>query len=124
MNKIIFYITLLLSILMYTPVYGETVTIKWTKSPSSDVANYRVYQSNTSKVYTSANRIAQVSKTTYSYTIKNILNTTDIFWIVTAVDAKGNESVACPEVSTQWYNQFFKLFGTTMPPNMTYWYNN
>jgi 6-phosphogluconolactonase len=66
------------------------VTLAWTASATNSVS-YNVYRSTTSGAYTSANKIASGVSAT-SYPDSGLTSGTTYYYVVTAVDAGGNES--------------------------------
>jgi hypothetical protein len=74
-----------------------SVTLGWSASPSA-AGGYNVYRSTTSGAYTSSNKIASAVATT-SYTDSGLTSGTTYYYVVTAVDGSGNESVFSNEAS-------------------------
>ena len=73
-----------------------TVSLRWTAPADEDVAEYRVYRSTTSPVaLTDPIEVGDVLE----YTDTPVLNDVEYFYVVTAVDADGNESDASAEKS-------------------------
>ncbi len=122
MKKLILLTSIILIILPIN-IYAFTITLSWTKSPSTDVAYYKVYQSTTSKVYP-VTPIATALPINNMMTLTKIPETVPTYWIITAVDTNGNESAPTAELTTKWYILFKKIFGSLIPPYMTYWYDD
>jgi fibronectin type 3 domain-containing protein len=66
-----------------------TVKLQWNANTESDLAGYRLYQSNTSGVYTTYR--ADIPAPTHEVTV-TIPTDGTYFWVVTAYDTSGNES--------------------------------
>ena len=83
----------------FAAVAGDTVVnLHWTPSTEADFQEYRLYRSTTSPVaLTAANLIETTAAAAYSDTDR--VNGTELFYVVTAVDGAGNESVASTEKS-------------------------
>lgn len=102
MKKVIsLFIVLLVSLfLIASPVLAKDVIFEWDANMESDLAGYRLYQSNTSGLYTfgAGNEVKEILVGTETCT----LNITDgtWFWVLTAYDSNGNESGPSNEVST------------------------
>lgn len=122
MKKLMILISIMF-IMLPTNIFAFTITLGWTKSTSQDVAFYRVYQSTTSKVYP-ATPIATAPAANSIMTLTKISETVPTYWRITAVDKDGNESVPTAELTTKWYILFKKIFGSLVPPYMTYWYDD
>jgi hypothetical protein len=75
---------------------GHTATLSWTAS-TSPVAGYRVYRSATSGTY--AAPLNSVLLTVTTYTDATVQPGAKYFYVATAVDAGGNESLFSNEVS-------------------------
>ncbi len=73
-----------------------TVSLRWTPPTDSDVTAYRIYRSESSPVaLTNPIEAGDVLE----YTDSPVLNDTDYFYVVTAVDGNGNESEPSEEKS-------------------------
>ncbi len=73
------------------------VSLRWTANTDADLAGYRIYRSTTTPVaLNAANRIAD-AVTDVEYTDADRVNDTALYYVVTAVDSNGNESVASAE---------------------------
>lgn len=105
-----FILTMALILCLAVPLYGETLTLGWGASTSPDVQYYNIYQSTTSGSYTPDKRIAQVASNIRSYKISNVASTTTLYWLITATDYDGNESVGY-ELSLSTYRKCIILWG-------------
>lgn len=108
MKKLILAIALVFCLTV--PLYGESVTLNWGASTSSDVRYYNIYQSTISGSYTVAKRIGQVGDNVYAYTISNVPITSNLYWLITAVDYDGNESVGY-ELTSSTYRKCTITYG-------------
>jgi len=86
-------------LLIAFPAFAMDVSFQWDPNSESDLAGYRLYQSNTSGSYTygSGNEVAEILAGTETCTI-------DVadrvwYWVLTAYDTNGNESGPSNEVS-------------------------
>jgi fibronectin type 3 domain-containing protein len=79
-----------------TPGSPGSVTLAWTAS-TSNVAGYNVYRSTASGAYTSTNKIASVAAP--GFMDSGLTSGTTYYYVVTAVDASGNESPFSTEAS-------------------------
>ena len=79
---------------------ASNVTFIWDANSETDLAGYRLYQSQTSGVYTygDGNQVATILVGTETVQITNISDGT-YFWVLTAYDNDGNESVPSNEVT-------------------------
>ncbi len=95
MKKII-QLFILVSILIYAnTVFAITnVTLEWNPNTESDLASYKIYQSNTSGVYNTGTNVGDV--TTYTLTLPD----GNWYFALTALDTNGNESGYSNEVTT------------------------
>jgi hypothetical protein len=75
----------------------SSATLSWNPNTDSDLASYKIYVSTTPGVYGAAVATVQQPATTYSATGLNVGST--YYFIVTAVDSTGNESLRSNEVS-------------------------
>ena len=87
--------------------WAESVVLQWNPNSETDLAGYRLYQSNTSGQFTKGNYLAEIPAGTETYTITNLTEGT-FFWVVTAFDQSGLESGFSLEVSKV-------ITGTTEP---------
>jgi hypothetical protein len=85
--------------------YAADVTLQWDANTEPDLAGYRIYQSDTSGIYTFGPdydvedlTVAQAGDPP-SCTLTNVLNAT-WYWVVTAYDTEGLESEPSNEVVT------------------------
>lgn len=107
------------------PLYSHamTVVIEWdpvTVTAPKVIDHYNIYQSPISGVYTGSSVIVRsVPANKTAIKITGLLNQT-LYFIVKAVDNYGNESIACPEVTTKW---FIILINNSKycPSNQKYW---
>jgi hypothetical protein len=74
-----------------------TATLTWNANTESDVAGYKVYRGTGSGTYGAP--LATLPKTTTSYAATGLQNGTTYFFVITAYDNVGNESVFSNEVS-------------------------
>ena len=79
---------------------ASNVTFEWDANSESDLAGYRLYQSQTPGVYTfgDGNQVATISTGTETVQITDVLDGT-YFWVLTAYDTNGNESGPSNEVT-------------------------
>lgn len=79
---------------------GTNVTFEWDANTETDLAGYRLYQSNTLGTYMfgSGNEVAEITVGTETVILENILSGT-YFWVLTAYDTEGNESLPSNEVT-------------------------
>lgn len=82
MKRII--LTVLLTILLASPIWSATVEVSWNANTEADMASYNVYQGNT--------LIGNVLHPTTLFDILNVPDGTYTYYL-TAVDTSGNESV-------------------------------
>ena len=78
-----------------------TASLTWNANTDSDLAGYKVYQGTSSGIYTAP--VATIPKTTTSYTVAGLQTGTSYFFIITAYDNAGNESLHSNEVSKSIY---------------------
>jgi len=102
MKKIVLFLTVLLVplFIIATPVFAIDKVFTWDANSESDLAGYRLYQSDTSGSYTygSGNEVAEILAGTETCTI----DVADgiLYWVLTAYDSNGNESEPSNEVIT------------------------
>ncbi|GGL95159.1 hypothetical protein GCM10011594_13590 [Nakamurella endophytica] len=79
-----------------TATAGEgRIQLSWTAVTEADLAGYQVYSSTTSPVaLTAANRLTDAPQAATSFAHTGLVNGTQRFYVVTAVDKAGNESPA------------------------------
>jgi len=82
---------------------ASNVTFTWDPNSESDLAGYRLYQSNTSGAYTygDGNQIATIPTGIETVKIADVADGT-YFWVLTAYDATGNESGPSNEVTANF----------------------
>ncbi len=97
LSVLVFGIFLLFATLAFA---GTSVTFEWDANTETDLAGYRLYQSTTVGVYTfgSGNEAAEILVGTETVMLENIPSGT-YFWVVTAYDTEGNESLPSNEVT-------------------------
>ena len=97
MNRLVFIIGLFFICLAGT-AQAESVTLVWTPSPSSDVVEYRVYQSLIENIFATGAECNAVVITDDSQEcmtkaiIPDLLTGYRYHFVVTAIDGSGNES--------------------------------
>lgn len=79
--------------------------VSWTKSPESDVAAYRIYQSLNDVMFSLAREVTDFWSSAY---VKDLTDGLTYYFQVSAVDNEGNESAKSASVST--------LITNTAPP--------
>jgi hypothetical protein len=72
---------------------SSTVTLEWDKSPSRAVKGYRLHYGTTSKRYSETIDVGNVT----TYTISNLIPRKRYYFVVTAYNAKGSESLPSNE---------------------------
>lgn len=72
---------------------ASTVTLEWDKSPSRAVKGYRLHYGTTSKRYSETIDVGNVT----TYTISNLIPRKRYYFVVTAYDATGRESLPSNE---------------------------
>ena len=85
---------------------ASNVTLQWVANSEPDLAGYKIYQSQTSGIYTSVEGTVPVG--TETITLEGIPDGT-YFWVVTAYDTEGLES--------GYSNEVTKRLDTTPPDN-------
>ena len=80
--------------------WGATLTVMWDANTETDLAGYRLYQSDTAGQYTfgAEHAIATVPAGTETATVADVADGT-WFWVLTAHDTSGNESEPSNEVT-------------------------
>jgi len=76
---------------------GSNVTFTWDANSESDLAGYRLYQSQTSGIYNNPH-VAEIPAGTEEVTLNDVSDGT-YFWVLTAFDDSGNESGFSNEVT-------------------------
>lgn len=96
--KTIFLAIFVLFLVGGVSIADTQVNFSWTANPELDLAGYRVYASNTSGVYTlgEGNQIATAGAGDTACSVAGIADGT-WFWVLTAYDTNGNESVPSDE---------------------------
>ena len=84
------------SFTLSTTVAG-TASLTWNANTDTDLAGYKVYRGTSSGTYTAP--VATIPKGTTSYTATGLQTGTTYFFIITAYDNAGNESLHSNEVS-------------------------
>lgn len=74
----------------------NSAVLEWNANTESDLSGYRIYRSTTAGQYGAP--LATVSRTTTTAVVDNLQSGTHYF-VITAVDSAGNESVRSDEVS-------------------------
>ena len=79
---------------------ASNVTFVWDANSELDLAGYRLYQSQTSGAYTfgDGNQVASILAGTETVQITDVADGT-YFWVLTAYDDGGNESLPSNEVT-------------------------
>lgn len=79
---------------------ASSVTFEWDANSESDLAGYRLYQSQESGIYIfgDGNQVATVEVGTETVEITDVADGT-YFWVLTAYDISGNESGPSNEVT-------------------------
>lgn len=88
----------LLILLMPVTVCAATINFSWDANTETDLAGYRMYQSNESGVYDMDTPVAEIAETETTYTLPDVTDGT-YFWVLTAYDNAGNESDPSNEVT-------------------------
>lgn len=80
--------------------WAATLTVMWDANTEEDLAGYRLYQSDTAGAYTygTEHAISDVPAGTETATVQDIADGT-WFWVLTAYDTSGNESLPSNEVT-------------------------
>jgi len=95
-------LAILAMVLMFcgSALAASNVTFEWSANSETDLAGYRLYQSQTSGVYTygDGNQVATILTGTETVQITSIADGT-YFWVLTAYDNDGNESGPSNEVT-------------------------
>lgn len=95
------YLSLIICLVLSVGIVqaASDVTFAWDANSESDLAGYRMYQSQTSGVYTfgDGNQVATILVGTETVQITHLING-GYFWVVTAYDTEGLESGPSNEV--------------------------
>ena len=86
----------LLLTLIAIPAYAANVTFEWDANVESDLAGYKLYQSNTSGEYTDS--VASIPAGTETVMLPDITDG-EYFWVLTALDTSDNESEYSDQVT-------------------------
>jgi len=96
---------LLISVVVFLFMSGmamaaSSVTFEWDANSETDLAGYRLYQSQELGVYTfgDGNQVATIPVGTETVEITDVADGT-YFWVLTAYDISGNESLPSNEVT-------------------------
>lgn len=94
-----FLLSILIFCLMTLPVYavGTTINFAWDPNIESDLAGYRLYQSNISGSYIE-DAILDIPAGTTTASI--VVADGTYYWVLTAYDMTGNESAYSNEVTS------------------------
>ena len=76
---------------------SRSVTLDWNSNTESDLAGYKIYASTSSGAYGAA--VATVPANATSFVVPGLQPGVTYFFVITAVDTSGNESVRSAEVS-------------------------
>jgi hypothetical protein len=85
-------------LLMPTMSLGADVSVSWNANTEADLAGYHLYQSTTAGAHVKGVFSADILKPATAYTVAGLQDGT-YFWVLTAYDVAGNESVFSDEVS-------------------------
>lgn len=80
-----------------TSLVTGSLTFQWDAVSASDLEGYRIYRSTTSGAYGSP--IATLPPSSTSYQITNLAKGVTYFFVVSAYDVNGNESLFSTELS-------------------------
>ena len=80
---------------------ANTATLTWNANSETDLAGYKVYVGTSSGAY--AAPIATLPKTTTSYTVTGLQTGTTHFFVITAFDTAGKQSLHSNEVRKTIY---------------------
>jgi hypothetical protein len=80
---------------------ANAASLAWKANTDSDLAGYKVYKGTSSGAY--AAPVTTLPKTTTSYTVAGLQTGTTYFFVITAYDNAGNESLYSSEVSKSIY---------------------
>ena len=103
--KKIFLLVWMACLCFSIPAWGESVTLVWTPSPSSDVVEYRVYQSLIENIFAigaECNAVVITDDSQECMTkaiVPDLVTGYRYHFVVTAVDEGGNESEPSNTVS-------------------------
>jgi len=77
--------------------FAHDIEFEWDPNTETDLAGYRLYQSNTSGQYGST-PVAEIAHPSTGKALTNLVDG-QYFWVVTAFDMSGNESAYSNEVT-------------------------
>lgn len=95
MKRILFFVLMIILVTSLAIARPYNIIFKWDANTESDLAGYRLYQSEISKNYT--NKVADVSSDIMTCTINTNI-TTKQYFALTAYDTSNNESNYSDEV--------------------------
>jgi len=95
-----FILTLMMTFFIITTCFATDVTFRWNANTESDLAGYRLYETETSGVYVygNGNQVATIPAGTETVTLDNVADGHH-YWVLTAYDTSNNESGRSNEVS-------------------------
>jgi hypothetical protein len=93
-SKRIVFIALLLSLILASKVNSGDVILSWDANSEQDLKGYKVYYGNSSGYYNKSINVGNVS----AYRISELYEEVRYYFVVTAYDTAGNESVYSEEV--------------------------
>lgn len=92
-------ILLIVFLFIAVPAFAATnVSIRWNANTESDMAGYRIYRSAVSGSYDTSNLTGDITHPTVEFTENGVPDGT-WFWVITAYDLAGNESVYSEETT-------------------------
>lgn len=99
MKKLI--IMTIVFLLLAGTAIAANVSFRWDANTETDLAGYRLYQTETSGVYIygDGNQVATIPAGTEEVTLADVTDGQH-YWVLTAYDMSGNESGRSNEVST------------------------
>jgi len=115
MKKMLAVIACIMFLLPGLACAASNVTFEWDANCETDLAGYRLYQSQVSGDYTfgDGEQVATISVGTETVVITDIADGT-YFWVLTAYDDAGNESGPSNEVTAD-----LDTVGPESPTNVT-----
>lgn len=121
---LIVILAFVISAIVITPVHSadREITLSWTLNTESDMSLYRVYQSTKRGTYTINNVVAAVDKSINKVNLILPGDGKTYFFVVTALDQSGKESLYSNEVSTRLliFDWFFGLFSSNKSIKLAY----
>lgn len=120
MKKVLVVFMILFMAVTATSFAATDVSFRWEPNTEQDLAGYRVYRSTTSGNYTQGEYLAEIpcgpsEISCAEYVDQNVADGT-YFWVVTARDTEGLESM--------WSNEVTSLLDSTPPAppqNLSIW---